>query len=225
MIVSVHLPKTAGTSFAGTLRRHFNNGFLRDYSDIPINTPPYPRNKYAMEQSVRNLGIDFSKIKCIHGHFLPVKYLLLSIRKEISFVTWMRNPVERLLSHYNYWLSRGDLETAAPLHRKMIEEKWTLERFCFGPEVRNLYGQFLYAFPLEYFAFIGITEYYEEDLRSFEEMFLCDITKAEWLNSGDKTNNPYDISESFRRDIEAWHSEDVKLYNRALNMRLERRLI
>ena len=42
-----------------------------------------------------------------------------------------------------------------------MEKGWSLERFCLGPEVRNIYSQFLYGFLLEYFSFIGTTEFYE----------------------------------------------------------------
>ncbi len=31
----------------------------------------------------------------------------------------------------------------------MVEEEWTLERFCLEPELKNLYSQFLWGFPLK----------------------------------------------------------------------------
>ncbi len=73
----------------------------------------------------------------------------------------MRNPVERALPHYYFGRRSFDPDNAPPLHRKMMEKGWSLERFCLGPEVRNIYSQFLYGFLLEYFSFIGTTEFYE----------------------------------------------------------------
>lgn len=75
MFISVHLPKTAGTSFIKSLKAQFGNGLRIDNNDLPVNTKPYERNKAALKESVRIAehwkNID---VKCIHGHFLPLKY-------------------------------------------------------------------------------------------------------------------------------------------------------
>jgi hypothetical protein len=223
MIVSVHLPKTAGTSFAATLERSFGSALLPDYADFPINTPQYERNKCALQKCLSNAEQDFQGIKCVHGHFLPVKYLLLSDKSEIVFITWLRSPVERVLSHYHFWQRSFDPINSPPLHRKMMEEKWSLERFCLGPEVRNLYSQFLYGFPLEYFSFIGITEFYDEDFAFFMNHFMDSSLEPERLNIGSAAANGYQVSESLRNDIEQYHSKDMSLYQRALEKRLTRR--
>ncbi len=223
MIVSLHLPKTAGSSFLATLERSFGAALLPDYADIPMNTPLYERNKSALQNCLSNAENAFQGIKCIHGHFLPLKYLLLSDKRHVTFVTWLRNPVERLLSHYHYWQRTFNPETAPPLHRKFMEEKWSLERFCLGPEVRNMYFQFLYGFPLEYFSFIGITEFYDDDFAFFVSHFMDSSLEPERLNVGKSAAEAYKISESLRNDVEQYHSKDMELYRRALEMRLRRR--
>ena len=38
---------------------------------------------------------------CIHGHFLPLSYRHLARRADVRFVTWLREPIDRLLSHYH----------------------------------------------------------------------------------------------------------------------------
>lgn len=223
MIVSVHLPKTAGTSFAATLERNFGSALLRDYADFPINTPQYERNKLALQNCLSNAEKDFQGIQCVHGHFLPMKYLLLSNRRDITFITWLRNPVERVLSHYHFWQRNFDPKNAPPLHRKMMEEQWSVERFCLGPEVKNIYFQFLYGFPLEYFSFIGITEFYDEDFAFFMGHFMDSSFRPEKLNVGNKTTGNYQISESLRNDIKQHHSKDMSIYQRALEIRLTSR--
>lgn len=129
MIVSVHLPKTAGKSFQAALTARFGESLLEDYGDFPMNTPEYDRNRAALAASLRNAERDFRGIECIHGHFLPVKYLLLSVRRPVTFVTWMRDPIQRLVSNYHYWRRSYDARTAPPLHRRMVEEAWSLEQF------------------------------------------------------------------------------------------------
>jgi hypothetical protein len=217
------MPKTAGRSFAAALEQNFGAAMWRDYAYLPINIPPYERNKAALQNGLYNADRDFQGIECIHGHFLPIKYLLLADRRKISFVAWLRNPVDRILSHYYFWKRRKiDPETAPPLRRKMIEEEWSLERFCLGPELRNLYCQFLYGFPLEYFSFVGITEFYDDDLASFAEHYMRSSVRPERRNVGNPGGDGYRIEESLRKEIERHHSRDIELYHGALENRLQR---
>jgi hypothetical protein len=222
-MISLHLPKTAGTSFSAALEQHFGPRLLRDYVDLPIHSPMYERNKAALQASLRNAESDFAGIECIHGHFLPVKFLLLAGRRDLSFVTWMRNPVERVLSHYFFWRRNYVPKAEEHLCRKMLEEDWSIERFCLGPEVRDLYRQFLWGFPIEHFDFIGVTEFYEEDLEYFARHFLQTAIEPKRLNMGDRGKGGYEIDALLRRKIESFHAGDMGLYQWALEKRLARR--
>jgi hypothetical protein len=223
MIVSVHFPKTAGTSFGMALEARFGASFLRDYADLPINTPEYERNKAALQAALSNAEKDFVGVECIHGHFLPVKYLLVATKREVRFVTWMRHPVERVLSHYFFWKKTYDAETAPRLHRKVIEENWTLEQFCLSPELKDLYGKFLWGFSIENFDFIGITEFYHDDFRYFSKRYLGVDLEIKRLNLGDREGSEYRIDKSFRKQVEVFHERDMDLYRRSLEMRLKKR--
>lgn len=223
MIISVHIPKTAGTSFAKALEAHFGSGLLQDYADLPTNTPQYERNRAALLASVQNAeSDDLAGVECIHGHFLPLKYLLLSLKKDLRFITWMRDPVERVLSHFYYLKSFYDPSTAPDLHRKIIEEDWSVERFCLSIELKNLYSQFLWGFPLEYFDFIGITEFYDEDLSYFSRQYLNTDLESHRVNVGKSKGEKYQIESSFREELEQFHAHDMELYRTALMMRQKR---
>ncbi|MGD9226017.1 MAG: sulfotransferase family 2 domain-containing protein [Desulfobacterales bacterium] len=223
MIISLHLPKTAGTSFAAALEMHFQTRFFLDNADLPINTPQYERNKAALETSLRYTDSYFSDVECIHGHFLPIKYLLMGYKREVKFVTWMRNPVERILSHYYFWKRTYRPGKVPSLHQKVVEENWSIERFCLGPEIRNLYWQFLWGFPIDYFDFIGITEYYETDFAYFVQHYLHDSIEPKRLNVSSKGHGAYQIDRSFRNEIEAFHNRDIELYQSALEKRVTQR--
>jgi len=224
MIISLHLPKTAGTSFAAALETHFQTRLFIDNADLPINTPQYERNRAAIEANLRYADSDLSDVECIHGHFLPINYLLMGYKREPKFVTWMRNPVERVLSHYYFWKKTYKPGKVPSHHRKVVEEDWSIERFCLGPEVRNLYWQFLWGFPIDYFDFIGITEFYENDFAYFVQHYLgCDHIEPKRLNVSGKERGAYQIDRSFRNDIEAFHGRDIDLYQRALEKRLTQR--
>ena len=225
------MPKTAGLSFRATLEECFGDSFRHDYSDYPLNNAPAARHSTAMEHNLSladNLD-DYSEVACIHGHFLPFKYLVLADHMDCTFVTWMREPVARLVSHYHYWQRAydPDSESTAALHRRVVEEAWSLEQFCLAPELRNIYAQFLWGFPAQRVDFIGITEFYEEDLRYFSSVFLRHNTEPQKINQRDnelESGSDDPISSSLREQIEAYHAEDMGLYKHALKTR-ERRSV
>lgn len=230
LIISIHMPKTAGVSFRATLEEHFGEGFSHDYADFPLNQPPQTRYESAIKAGEAVNRSDFSSISCIHGHFLPVKYLELANGRDCKFVTWLREPLARLVSHYHYWYRTYDessLSTAA-LHRRVVEESWSLEDFCLSKELRNVYTQFLSGFPMDKLDFIGITEHYEQDLRHFSEHYLCEKVTAKMLNrrSDSAVKVPEEqLSTDFWETVSVFHSEDIALYNMALARRSERVLV
>ncbi len=222
MLVSVHLPKTAGSSFVSALEQYFGDHLLRDYDDLPMNRSTTRRNFSAIGKSL--LPSKFNKqkeeIHCIHGHYMPVKYRFLTPSKSKIYVTWMRDPVERLASHYYYWRRTYHPDSAARVHRKVVEEDWSLERFCFSKEMRDTYAKFLWGFPARKFAFIGITEDFERELARFSGQILKDRLPVPSLNRNpSKDRRPYIDDPEFRADIERFHARDMQLYQYALQLR------
>ncbi len=219
LIVSLHMPKTAGNSFKAVLDEHYKEALKNDYADYPINVTPQERHRQALAGCLATTVVEYTDIRCIHGHFLPIKYLLLADLRPTVFVTWMREPMARLVSHYHYWYDAYDPESpdTRPLHRRVVEEKWSLEQFCLSPHMRNLYSQFLWGFPLERFDFIGITENYESDLRAFSLRYLGQELQARVVNQ--RKSPPAtgaELTGRLRSRVEKWHAADVDLYKRAL---------
>src|SRR6185312_12078846 len=182
-LISVHLPKTGGTSFKASLMTHFGDRYRDDCNDQVLCHSRLDRYQAALATgaAIAERGLD--DIECVHGHFLPVKYQRLDSVRALTFVTWVREPVARMLSHYDYWRENYDPQTAARHHRQFIEEGWSLEQFCLSEQFRNIYTQYLWGFPLERFAFIGITEHYREDMLDFSERFLSSNLQPRYLNA------------------------------------------
>jgi len=224
MLISLHLPKTAGSSFLMSLEQHYGERLSRDYADKPINTPMLRRNSGALVNCILNGLRRDEGLECIHGHFLPLKYLFYSTRQDVRFVTWLRDPVERLASHYFFWVRNYDPVNSPPLHKRMIMEKWSLERFCLGPELQNFYCQFFWGFPLSRFDFIGITEYYETEFDFFSRVFLgYSLQPAKENINPNKGKTSYFDDEDLINKIKKHHSKDILLYEKALNIRLKNR--
>jgi hypothetical protein len=223
ILVSVHLPKTAGSSFGYLLEQRFGSKLLPDYSDLPINTAVDVRHCRAKCDAAKNVDRDFGSIECIHGHFLPAKYLPLKTSGRAKFVTWLRDPFQRAVSHFNFWQRSYDSENAPALHRRVIEERWSLEQFCFSDEMRNFYAQFLWCFPEIFFDFIGITEHFADDLSFFCSQFLGILPEeTPRLNAAPTTNTSQAGDMSMRDRFRAFHAEDYRIYERAIALRTNR---
>lgn len=214
VLVSLHMAKTAGTSFKVALREHFGDALAEEYGVLPMNQKRGWREWHAVREGLRARSRPSPDVRAIHGHFLPVQYAIALRGREVAFATWLRDPVQRLLSHYHYWK-----RTAAralpqqPLRYRVVHEDWSLQRFCLGPELRNYYRQHLWAFPRTRFAFIGITERYETDLQRFAQRFLGgEAVLAHDRENPERAVAGYDVAPGLRDRIEAWHAWDAGLY-------------
>lgn len=224
-LVSLHLPKTAGTSFAAALAGGFAGGYRTDYADLPMQQPRWARRRQALAGARRlRAGGGLRGVRCVHGHFLALKYRLALAGGGARFVTWLRDPVERLASHYQFWRRdyAGD-DPAQPLRNRVVAEDWTFERFALGRELRDVYAEYLWGVPLSRFEFVGITERYDEDLEAFARRYLdggaTGVTVAHALANPARGDGRYRIDPGLRRRIEAHHARDVALYRQALARR------
>lgn len=232
MIISLHTPKTGGGSFKRLLINHFGKSFKGDYADIPLNKSLEDRTRRATEfdddmNTFKKSSYKILEIECIHGHFLPYKYKKLLNNKDTLFITWLREPAERLISHYYFW-QRAYSENVAPLHKRVIEETWSLEKFCLSEELKNIYKKFLWCFPIENFAFIGVTEHFNEDIVFFSKNYLGNnnTIEAPLININPNKQGMYSekIDRDLLRAIKEFHAEDYALYNFALRKRKKRTL-
>ena len=227
MIISLHMPKCGGTSFQELLQNHFRLRFSKD-DDYPLHWSPAQRRDEAKRWRRKIIRrhkycYRYRFAKCIHGHFLPYKYDYFYGMDGNMFITWLRDPIERLVSHYYFWLRTYETDNPKPLHRRVVEEKWTLQEFAFSEELRNVYTKFLWNFPVRRFDFIGVTEYYEQDFTYFARRYLG----LEDISIPQKNRSPRDSKspikdEGLTEELKAFHARDYELYHYALGARKER---
>jgi len=224
LLISLHLPKTAGNSFLKTLGSQFGENLMQDYSDMSVIQQYLAGNVDAHEIcKYQEIKSDWFNYQCVHGHFMPVKYSAFQDKYPMMFITWLRDPVSRLISHYHFFKRSYDPTTAGPLFQKIIKENWSLARFCFSEEYKNLYSKYLWNFSYESFDFVGLTEFYEDDLRYFSKRFLKTELDAYKLNCAvDNKVSCYEIDTGLRQEVEDYHSKDMALYMRALKDREQR---
>ncbi len=208
-LISIHIPKTAGTSFYAILQDIYGKSHSIEVK---------------REQSRANAG-KFQRIlhpehRVLHGHFHFEEIQNLYDPARVRLVTWLREPVNRVISNY-YFFNRKVNED--PNHSEWHRRDEPLEVYAHYEENRNRMSKFLKGIDLNDFSFIGIQEYFEEDLKRFASL----MNWPEPQNRKENTNRDYKakfppVSPELRLQIQKWNADDVALYHQALKNRQSR---
>ena len=137
-IVYVHVPKCGGSSFAAALRlRYWTSqaqvGFHAERVTRALQGDARIEADYALRQKDLHDHIA-SGTRCITGHVQANLETLQ--RSDYKWVTLLRAPEERFVSHYRY-LQR---------HHPDAGRAQTLERFLSTPDAARLASQYLFYF-------------------------------------------------------------------------------
>ncbi|MGD1713247.1 class I SAM-dependent methyltransferase, partial [Dapis sp. BLCC M172] len=201
-LISVHVPKAAGTAFRQVLLQVYGTqGVLTDKTNMfEENMPP---------------TIHW-QTKVIEGHFRAGKYD--KFFPNAKRITWLREPIRRLISDYCF------RHISNP--RKDHLNKESLLKFAQGNS--NLMTYCLNGKSLDYFYFVGITEYFAEDLLELKNIFGWSDYEVIYQN-----RNPYPEYVEFQKEVlsdrklmdklAAANSQDMELYAAALKLSEGRR--
>lgn len=150
MLISVHIPKCAGTSF-----RHILQGLYEDRLWLNYGT--------AFVRDLARADMIPAGTACIHGHFFADTFD--DVIADRQLITWLRHPVERVVSNYHHFLRSPDLRDDCC--RALLDHKLTLREFAELEWMRNLATRYFAGRTLEDFAFVGIAERFLESLHVF----------------------------------------------------------
>ncbi|HVC29377.1 MAG TPA: hypothetical protein VNF48_07490 [Gammaproteobacteria bacterium] len=149
--------------------------YLLDYDDRP--------NSAKVRNRLRRLGSRLRvrihhrellrKYDIVHGHFFTNKYSFLY--PNVDFLTFMREPVSRLLSHYYYFKhvasknpvtvqKNPDIVLVAQGRMDLVEFARADARTC-------IYERFTSGIALDAFRLIGITERYAESINVLNSIY------------------------------------------------------
>lgn len=208
-IVSCHVPKSAGFSFQKHLLHLFGKRVFWDYNHT--DRPGYksgPIKPHLLAE------LRTKKTTVIHGHFFMYKYHAIP---GLQRVMWFRDPVDRLLSHYYYWLKAPDKDH--PNYMKLVEGGLSVIEFAKLPELRNIYTRFLDGTPIDELDWIGLLEDYQDSLDLFYAMYAVtkDPKKLDiHLNKNESRGKEgYSLDEDSRKIIETLNARDMELYKAA----------
>lgn len=207
MLISVHIPKTAGTSFGALLTRHFGDRLRKDYGDRPLSRPPLPRLMNALLQ-IQGMNARLREVDAVHGHFLPLKYR--AVRGDV--VTWLREPAQRMVSRYEHY--RRDVTEGRPLQDIAgLRPAMTLEEFIEIPRFHNSYCKYFRGFPLRQVRCFGFSEDMAEGLARMQRTLGLTLGSVVQVNANPSRDNVlYDIPATIERRIRVLNAGDYRLW-------------
>jgi hypothetical protein len=196
MLLSIHIPKTAGVSFRRILAQLYQEDFLLKYWQMTD----------ARGQVVSTVPLN---VRCIHGHFSPES--MLQAYPQAKLITWVRDPVERVISSYYHRLRDPDWQH--PVTRELHEKKLSLVEFAALDLMRTEMSRYLGTRQPKDFAFIGRTECFETSLARFLQMYNFNQVPVPRENCNpQRTSAYYPVAASVRGKIAALNERDVAVY-------------
>lgn len=223
----MHIPKTGGNTFRAHLKEVFGDDICFVYTSqwrfVDVYTPTPMVRFYRGLRALRSKFRDRSQLRptdrCIHGHFRAESYM--DLFPDGLAMTWVRDPVERLLSQYYYWKRRPFREHS--ICNLLIRNNLSPLEFAEIEVMRNLQCRYFNTKALQDFGFVGITEQFDACLDGFYRLVGVQTKRSEARNKNPNksTNTRYEIDPAVRARIAALNSRDCKLYDEAVEQALK----
>jgi SAM-dependent methyltransferase len=207
-LISVYIPETAGATFGELLKVHFGDRICLHY---------YHPNRYdAFTSSLVRIESIPTDVECLHGHFLARRFL--DQYQGAKLVTWLRDPVERVVSEYERLKANPDPQSGLS---QLIAAGASLLDFAENEYARDTQARYLDGVPLDQFAFVGVSERFVKELARFAGLTGIRLFAEDHINAGARWRRSYAIDEATGKHIRELNQADCALYKATDETRLE----
>lgn len=196
-LIFVHVPKCGGTTMKGILQKVYGEGIRSDKTENSSMRLKTLGKKGKPFNYTRQLWKEYP---CIIGHFPMSKYSMLR-RDGWKFATWIRDPVERIVSIYS---QRRNME-----FMRHMPDFMELDVFQFSERINDVYK--LYLDRIDILDFIGFTETYHESLLKLGEFLDREINLE--YEKKNVTSNKMVITEEDRKMLRNTMKSEYEIYD------------
>lgn len=211
LILSIHVPKTAGSRFGRLLKARYGDAFAYYYGPRDERTHPLARVPPGQLDAGVLSRLEAAGVRILHGH-MRAKLLMRAVPDPSRYWIWLREPVEQVMSHYHF--IRSFPREGGPLFQKVRAEDLSLAEFAVLPQVRNIHAAHCGPLPLERAGFVGVTELFSGMLP------LLGLSDRRVASNVNRAKPLVDLAE---REMVAQHlAADAALYSLAMELSLRR---
>ncbi|WP_421897977.1 sulfotransferase family 2 domain-containing protein [Marinoscillum sp.] len=204
-LVSIHVPKTAGTSLA--------HSFCQAYGDDRV----VSLTRKLVRGNENNLNVHLHpNTRVLHGHFFYSEidpHILAD--ENIRLIAMVRNPIDRVVSNYHHFIKTT--KEHFPGSRKWLRRFESLLKYASREHTQNVLNRYLAPYNWDRFAFIGVQECFAEDLARLSVLLGWDPNTEEYRLNVHKRKKELTQEEEYY--LTRWNQEDIKLYEELVSMR------
>ena len=221
LIIFVHIPKTAGTSLRVIIERNFDRQVIFTIDGRNPQKSIKQFNQLSQEEKS-----SFSLVQG-HGEFGALRNLP---HRQIKYITFVRDPVERVLSYYSYILSDAFRRPQAEIAEGMSLKDYMLSRSDWqvnnhqtrmiagnvGPEYGACNEEVLERAKnniINYFHFVGLAEQFDRSILAMSKSLGWRTPFYKSLNRTNKRINQETIDEDVKDLIRNENRFDLQLYD------------
>ena len=214
-LLSIHIPKTAGSSLLDLIKINYGNEACKDYKREDV---------FVLQKKNKNLIDDLSiKIKAVHGHLYFKETLELVKKEKPKIITWFRDPINRVISNYAFFIKRLHDDPSTFNEAEFINQHRRNESiltYASHEENRNCMVQFIDGLELRDLFFFGFVETIENDIMELANLLSWQYCNIKKIKDNTQFKKQYiNISVAEMERLKELNSLDIKLYNKALALK------
>lgn len=223
LVFFVHIPKTAGSSF----RLEMSSARPPDVNvHVDGDDRPVPHKTKILDALARfRLKHARDAVRFASGHVTTRELLGIMPDYKIKLITFLRDPVERVISEFRYQRTR-----AHPDHASFIARYPTMDRYLDQVDEQDKIFNYLkpsqdcsaeecFEFVVDRFCFVGLIESYSASFRLAMLLNNSDRQATQWeRRTNELETEIVNITDDLRERIRRANEKDYFLYGKFRSM-------
>lgn len=173
----VHIPKCGGTTFRHYIKEYLANWRTeiidtKDYNELEKDLPDgFHISNMTRSEHIRLRLLKPRKNRIVMAHVCFYEYMK---GLDYSFATFLRDPVDRIISHYYFFHKEDPDFHSLPDWLRSSKTELNLQTafLCGNPKTKvSRWDLQLAKVNLHFFDFIGIVEYFDSSLKLFTSIY------------------------------------------------------